>query len=96
MRLYDRKKFCRRNLHLGYNRSFDELFLNLQGAFDDTTCVQWSPCSRIVAVGAKDNTTRIYALQRFKNFKVYCLGGHNEPIVRVFFDKDFRVYTLSR
>jgi len=68
----------------------------LKGAFDDTTCVQWSPCSRIVAVGAKDNTTRIYALQRFKNFKVYCLGGHNEPIVRVFFDKDFRVYTLSR
>merc|ERR1719419_1085971 len=51
----------------------------------------------MVSVGAKDNTTRIYAIDRFKNFKVYCLGGHSEPIVRVFFDKDFtKVYTVSR
>ena len=68
----------------------------LKGAFDDVTCLRWSPCSRVVAVGSKDNTTRLYALRRFKNFKVYCLGGHNEPIVDVFVDPDLRVYTLSR
>ena len=68
----------------------------LKGAFDDTTCLSWSPCSRVVAVGAKDNTTRIYAIQKFNNFKVYCLGGHSDPIVRVFLDKESKVYTLSR
>jgi len=40
---------------------------------------------------------RLYALERFSNFSVYCLGGHNEPIVASFFEKDSLVcYTLSR
>ena len=69
----------------------------LKGAYDDTTCLTWSSCSQIIAVGSKDTTTRIYALKRFKNFKVYCLGGHSEPIVNVFFEKDsLGCYTLSR
>ena len=41
----------------------------LKGSFDDTNCIRWSPCSTIVAVGSKDNTTRLYALKRYKNFK---------------------------
>ena len=61
----------------------------LKGAFDDTTCICWSSCSRIVAVGSKDNTTRLYAMPKFKNFRICALGGHNEPIVQVFFEKDF-------
>ena len=69
----------------------------LKGAYDDTTCLTWSSCSQIIAVGSKDTTTRIYALQKFKNLKVYCLGGHSEPIVNVFFEKDsLACYTLSR
>ncbi len=40
---------------------------------------------------------RLYALERFSNFSVYCLGGHSEPIVASFFEKDSLVcYTLSR
>ena len=69
----------------------------LKGAFDDTSCLTWSTCSQIIAVGSKDTTTRIYALQKFKNLKVCCLGGHSEPIVNVFFQKDsLKCYTLSR
>lgn len=69
----------------------------LKGAFDETSCIAWSSCSQIVAVGSKDTTTRIYAIQKFKNLKVYCLGGHSEPIVNVFFEKDsLTCYTLSR
>ena len=69
----------------------------LKGAFDETTSLQWSDCSQIVAVGSKDNTTRIYAIARFKNLKVYCLGGHSEPITNVFFYKNsLTCLTLSR
>jgi hypothetical protein len=40
---------------------------------------------------------RLYALEKFSNFSVYCLGGHTEPIVASFFEKDSLVcYTVSR
>ena len=69
----------------------------LKGAFDETSCLTWSTCSQIVAVGSKDTTTRIYAIEKFKNLKVYCLGGHSEPIVNVFFQENsLTCYTLSR
>ena len=39
----------------------------------------------------------MYALEKFSNFSVYCLGGHTEPIVASFFEKDSLVcYTVSR
>ena len=36
-------------------------------------------------------------MEKFSNFSVYCLGGHTEPIVASFFEKDSLVcYTVSR
>ena len=68
----------------------------LKGAFEDTTCLAWSTCSQIIAVGSRDTTTRIYALPKFKNLRVYCLGGHTEPVINVFFQKgSLKCYTLS-
>jgi periodic tryptophan protein 2 len=59
--------------------------------------LQWSSCSRILAVGSKDTATRLYAFDRLENLSTYTLGGHTEPIVGVFFDKDsLCAYTVSR
>ena len=49
------------------------------------TCLSWSPCSRIVAVGSKDSAVRLFALKEFENFRSYALGGHNEAVRAVFF-----------
>ena len=70
----------------------------LKGALDDTTTLNWSHDSKILAVGAKDNTTRLYPVrQKYANFKSYCLGGHSDPIVKVSFEsKSLNCFTLSR
>ena len=70
----------------------------LKGALDDISSLNWSSCSRILAVGSKDNTTRLYPLrEKYSNFKSYCLGGHSDPIVATFFEKDSLIcYTISR
>jgi periodic tryptophan protein 2 len=43
-----------------HNREYNPFMMDrvLRGAFDDTTSLAWSSCSRILAVGSKDNTTR--------------------------------------
>ncbi len=67
-----------------------------QGAYDDTTCLTWSDCSRILAVGAKDMTVRIYSLDKFKNFSVCSLGGMTDPVVGVFFESNsLDCYSIS-
>lgn len=69
----------------------------LQGPYDETTCLTWSSCSRILAVGSADMTVRIYALEKFKNFSVCCLGGMTDPVVGTFFEKDsLDCYSVSR
>ena len=68
-----------------------------KGAFDDTTCLRWSACSRILAVGSRDSNTRLYAFERLENLSTYSIGGHVEPVVGVFFEKDsLCAYTVSR
>ena len=69
----------------------------LKGALDDTETLSWSSDSKFLAVGAKDNTTRIYPVrQKYANFRPYCLGGHSDPIISTFFVQDLDCYTLSR
>lgn len=69
----------------------------LQGPFDETTCLTWSSCSRILAAGSADMTVRIYALEKFQNFSVCCLGGMTDPVVGAFFEKDsLDCYSVSR
>jgi len=69
----------------------------LKGAYDDTVCLAWSSCSRILAVGSRDMTVRVYALQKFENMRVYCLGGMSDPVVGAFFEADsLDMYSVSR
>lgn len=68
-----------------------------RGAVDDTTCLDWSCCSRLLAIGSKDMSTRIYSLDKFDNFRSYLLGGHSHMIVGCFFEKNsFDITTISR
>ncbi|KAK3923293.1 Periodic tryptophan protein 2-like protein [Frankliniella fusca] len=58
------------------------------GAFDDTTCLDWSSDSKILAVGSKDMCTKLYSLQKFANFRGVTLGSHSDAIRAVFFEKN--------
>ncbi len=81
------------------NREFSPFVMErvLRGAYEDVTCVAWSSCSRIVAVGSRDTSVRLFALEEFENFRSYALGGHTEEVRAVFFERDsLMCYTLSR
>jgi len=67
------------------------------GSFDETTCMDWSSDSRILAVGSKDMTVRLYSLEKFANFKTYSLGSHTDSVVACFFEKgSLDMTTVSR
>ncbi|GAB0091607.1 Periodic tryptophan protein 2 [Sergentomyia squamirostris] len=67
------------------------------GAHDDLTSVDWSSDSRVVAVGSKDNCTRIYGIDKFKHFRTTVLGGHTDVITGCFFeDRSLHVNSVSR
>lgn len=67
------------------------------GAYDETTCIHWSCDSRILAVGSKDMTVKLYPLEKWANFKAYSLGNHRTGIVGCFFERhSYDIYTISR
>ncbi|XP_063530228.1 periodic tryptophan protein 2 homolog [Cydia strobilella] len=66
-------------------------------ARDDVTCLDWSACSRLLAVGSKDTSTKIYTVDYLDNLNMYSLGGHTDKIVGVFFEKkSLDLITVSR
>ncbi|XP_049865183.1 periodic tryptophan protein 2 homolog [Pectinophora gossypiella] len=66
-------------------------------AHDDVTCLDWSSCSKLLAVGSKDTTTKIYTLDYLDNLNMYSLSGHTDKIVGVFFEKkSLDLITVSR
>lgn len=66
-------------------------------ATDETTCLSWSFDSRLLAVGAKDMTTRVHAMDKYSNFKIMALRNHTDSIVGCFFEKDtYDLITLSK
>ncbi|XP_048480897.1 periodic tryptophan protein 2 homolog [Plutella xylostella] len=66
-------------------------------AHDDTTCLDWSSCSRLLAVGSKDTTTKIYSVDYLDNLSMYSLSGHTDKIVGVFFEnKSLDLISVSR
>ncbi|GBP40588.1 Periodic tryptophan protein 2 homolog [Eumeta japonica] len=66
-------------------------------AYDDTTCLDWSSCSKLLAVGSKDTTTKLYSPDYYDNFNSYTMGGHTDKIVGVFFEKNsLDAITVSR
>ncbi|XP_045109366.1 periodic tryptophan protein 2 homolog [Portunus trituberculatus] len=79
-------------------RIFDPFVMErvFHGAFDDTTCLDWSHDSRLLAVGSRDMTTRICALTKFKNLKEYSIGGIKDTVVGTFFEeKTYDLCTVS-
>ncbi|KYM98308.1 Periodic tryptophan protein 2 like protein, partial [Cyphomyrmex costatus] len=67
------------------------------GATAETTCVSWSFDSKLLAVGSKDTTVKIYSLQKWANFRLITLGGHSDVIVACFFEaKQYDMYTISK
>jgi len=67
------------------------------GATAETTCINWSFDSKLLAVGSKDTTVKIYSLQKWANFRWITLGGHSDVIVACFFEaKQYDIYTISK
>nr|XP_022904182.1 periodic tryptophan protein 2 homolog [Onthophagus taurus] len=57
------------------------------GNFDVTTCLDWSFDSKVLAVGSKDMTVKLYPLDKWKDFRMYTLGSHTDAITGCFFEK---------
>lgn len=72
-------------------------YRHFHGANDDVTWIDWSSDSRLLAIGAKDNTTKLCALEFLENFRPYQLTGHTNSIVGCFFEENsLDVTTVSR
>ncbi|XP_028031551.1 periodic tryptophan protein 2 homolog [Bombyx mandarina] len=66
-------------------------------ALDEVTCLDWSSCSRLLAVGSKDTTTKIHTVEYLENITMYSLSGHTDKIIGVFFErKSLDLITVSR
>ncbi|OAD61424.1 Periodic tryptophan protein 2 like protein, partial [Eufriesea mexicana] len=66
-------------------------------SMNDTTCINWSFDSKLLAVGSKDMSTKIYSLEKYANFRYISLGGHFDGIVACFFEKNnYDLCTISR
>lgn len=64
---------------------------------EDITWIDWSTDSRFLAVGSADNSTKILAIDIFKNFRPFILSGHSDAIVGCFFElNSLDVTTISR
>lgn len=72
-------------------------YRHFHGANDDISWIDWSSDSRLLAVGAKDNTTKICAVEFLENYRPYQLAGHTDAIVGCFFEESsLDVSTISR
>ncbi|XP_076275558.1 periodic tryptophan protein 2 homolog [Rhynchophorus ferrugineus] len=67
------------------------------GAYDETTCLNWSSDSKILAVGSKDMATKLYPFDKCKNFRIVSLGSHTDAIVGCFFENNsYDLITISK
>lgn len=65
--------------------------------YDDVTWLDWSSDSKLIAVGSKDNTVKIVAVDLLNNFRPYSLGGHTDSIVGCFFEQNnLHINTISK
>ncbi|XP_041783410.1 periodic tryptophan protein 2 homolog [Anopheles merus] len=65
--------------------------------FDETVYLDWSPNSRILAIGSRDNTVRLQNVTRLETFRPFVLGGHRDAIVGCFFEeKTLDLNTISK
>ncbi|XP_022199019.2 periodic tryptophan protein 2 homolog [Nilaparvata lugens] len=74
-----------------------EMVRVFHGCFDETTCVDWTSDSRVIAVGSKDTSTKLYPLEKYTNFREHTLSALSDCVVAVFFEKDsLDVTTIGR
>ncbi|EDV38088.1 uncharacterized protein Dana_GF13779 [Drosophila ananassae] len=67
------------------------------GGFDDVTWLDWSSDSRLLAIGCRDSSTKICAVNFTRNFRTYNLSGHTDAIVACFFEANsLHLNTISR
>ncbi|XP_063970652.1 periodic tryptophan protein 2 homolog [Lytechinus pictus] len=81
------------------SREFNPLMLHrtYYGAYDETTCIDWTSDSKAFAVGSKDMNTRVFAVDDTDQLIVYSLAGHKDCIVACFFElNSLDLYTMSR
>nr|XP_054754617.1 periodic tryptophan protein 2 homolog [Lytechinus pictus] len=81
------------------SREFNPLMLHrtYYGAYDETTCIDWTSDSKAFAVGSKDMNTRVFAVDDTDQLIVYSLAGHKDCIVACFFEQNsLDLYTMSR
>lgn len=70
---------------------------SFHGANAETTCINWSFDSKLLAIGSKDTTIKIYSLKRWMNFRPITLGSHSGVIIACFFEnKNYNIYTISK
>ncbi|XP_022217803.2 periodic tryptophan protein 2 homolog [Drosophila obscura] len=67
------------------------------GGYDDVTWLDWSSDSRLLAIGCRDSSTKICAVNYTTNFRTYNLSGHTDGIVSCFFEANsLHLNTISR
>ncbi|KAG4068090.1 hypothetical protein HA402_001515 [Bradysia odoriphaga] len=67
------------------------------GAHDDIVWIDWSCNSKVLIVGSRDNSIKVYSIELYENFRPYLLGGHTDSIVGCFFEANsLDVNTVSR
>ncbi|XP_075234743.1 periodic tryptophan protein 2 homolog [Lycorma delicatula] len=83
--------------HFGGQFNPFEMEKVIHGSFDETICLDWSSDSRIIAVGSKDTSARVYSLQKLINFRQHTLSSVSDAVVAVFFEKNsLDITTISR
>ncbi|KAK6626362.1 hypothetical protein RUM43_006673 [Polyplax serrata] len=65
-----------------------EMIRVFQHAQGNTTCMDWSSDSKVLAVGSQDMTVRLYTIDNVPYFKAYSLASHKDTIINCFFEKD--------
>ncbi|KAH8400958.1 hypothetical protein KR009_002122, partial [Drosophila setifemur] len=67
------------------------------GGYDDVTWLDWSSDSRLLAIGCRDSSTKICAINYMRNFRTFNLSGHTDAIVSCFFEANsLHLNTISR
>lgn len=83
----------------GKKREFNAFVLDTTyyGAYDETTCIDWTDDSKCFAIGSKDMSAWVFGAERWANLIYYALGGHKDTVVACFFEENsLDLYTVSR
>ena len=73
------------------------LLRTIGGFYDDTVCLDWSPDSMNVIMGAKDLAVRVYHNVQSKKMSMTVLSGHRDRLVGTFFSHDNQTaYSIAR